>query len=91
MQNDVEKIHELVERLNRYRNEYYNENNPSIDDPVYDRLYDELKNLEKRRLNLKTLRESQEDAEFLQNPTLFTNNSSGILLRTCYTDFVRHL
>lgn len=47
MQNDVEKIHELVERLNRYRNEYYNENNPSIDDPVYDRLYDELKNLEK--------------------------------------------
>lgn len=47
MQNNVERIHELVDCLNRYRNEYYNENNPSVDDPVYDRLYDELERLEK--------------------------------------------
>lgn len=47
MQNNVERIHELVDRLNRYRNEYYNENNPSVDDSVYDHLYDELECLEK--------------------------------------------
>lgn len=47
MQNNVERIHELVDRLNKYRNEYYNENNPSVDDPVYDHLYDELERLEK--------------------------------------------
>lgn len=47
MQNNVERIHELVDRLNRYRNEYYNENNPSVDDSVYDHLYDELERLEK--------------------------------------------
>lgn len=47
MQNNVERIHELVDRLNRYRDEYYNENNPSVDDSVYDHLYDELERLEK--------------------------------------------
>lgn len=47
MQNNVERIHELVDRLNRYRNEYFNENNPSVDDSVYDHLYDELERLEK--------------------------------------------
>ncbi len=46
MQNNVERIHELVERLNRYRHEYYNENNPSVEDAVYDHLFDELKSLE---------------------------------------------
>lgn len=47
MQNEVKRIYELVERLNRYRHEYYNENSPSVDDAVYDRLYDELGKLEK--------------------------------------------
>lgn len=47
MQNEVKRIYELVERLNRYRHEYYNENSPSVDDAVYDRLYDELEKLEK--------------------------------------------
>lgn len=46
MQNNVERIHDLVERLNRYRHEYYNENNPSVEDAVYDHLFDELKSLE---------------------------------------------
>jgi len=47
MKQEVNKIYELVERLNRYRHEYYNENSPSVDDTVYDRLYDKLEQLEK--------------------------------------------
>lgn len=47
MQTNVEQIHELVDRLNRYRHEYYNENSPSVEDAVYDRLFDELAELEK--------------------------------------------
>lgn len=47
MQTNVEQIHELVDRLNRYRHEYYNENSPSVEDAVYDRLFDELTELEK--------------------------------------------
>ena len=47
MKQQVKKIYELVELLNRYRHEYYNENNPSVEDAVYDRLYDELERLEK--------------------------------------------
>lgn len=47
MKQEVTRIYELVERLNRYRHEYYNENNPSVEDAVYDRLYDELEKLEK--------------------------------------------
>lgn len=41
----TERIHELVDRLNRYRQEYYNENAPSVSDAVYDHLYDELARL----------------------------------------------
>ena len=47
MNQKVNNIYELVERLNRYRHEYYNENNPSVEDAVYDRLYDKLEKLEK--------------------------------------------
>lgn len=47
MNNHVERIHELVKKLNRYRHEYYNENSPSVTDAVYDHLYDELAKLEK--------------------------------------------
>ena len=43
----AERIHELVEKLNRYRHEYYNEDAPSVSDAVYDHLYDELARTEK--------------------------------------------
>lgn len=43
----TERIHELVDKLNRYRHEYYNEDAPSVSDSVYDHLYDELGRLEK--------------------------------------------
>jgi murein DD-endopeptidase MepM/ murein hydrolase activator NlpD len=44
----VQKIRELTERLNRYRDEYYNKNAPSVADEVYDRLFDELNALEEQ-------------------------------------------
>ncbi len=47
MSQTTERIHELVERLNRYRHEYYNEDAPSVSDSVYDHLYDELARAEK--------------------------------------------
>ena len=47
MNQKVERIHALVEQLNRYRHEYYNENAPTVSDEVYDRLFDELAALEK--------------------------------------------
>lgn len=47
MNNEAERIHELVQKLNRYRYEYYNEDSPSVSDAVYDHLYDELSRLEK--------------------------------------------
>ncbi len=46
MSQATERIHELVDRLNRYRQEYYNESAPSVSDAVYDHLYDELVRLE---------------------------------------------
>lgn len=42
----ITQIRNLVERLNRYRDEYYNQDSPSVSDAVYDRLFDELKRLE---------------------------------------------
>lgn len=45
--NNMEKIKQLVEQLNIYRDEYYNNNNPSVSDEVYDKLFDELSKLEK--------------------------------------------
>lgn len=41
------RMHELVDALNRYRNEYYNLSAPSVSDAAYDRLFDELEKLEK--------------------------------------------
>lgn len=38
---------ELIELLNRYRDEYYNKNAPTVTDAEYDRLFDELAALEK--------------------------------------------
>ena len=43
---DVQRITELVSKLNRYRHEYYNLAKPSVSDAVYDRLFDELAALE---------------------------------------------
>lgn len=45
--NSMEKIKQLVEQLNIYRDEYYNDNNPTISDSEYDKLFDELSELEK--------------------------------------------
>ena len=47
MSQTTERIHELVDKLNRYRHEYYNEDAPSVSDAVYDHLYDELARAEK--------------------------------------------
>lgn len=40
---DIERIKELTQLLNHYRNEYYNNANSEISDYEYDRLFDELK------------------------------------------------
>lgn len=42
----VDRIKELVEILNHYRNEYYNNSNSEISDFEYDKLFDELSRLE---------------------------------------------
>lgn len=47
MSQTTERIHELVDKLNQYRDEYYNKNAPSVSDAVYDHLYDELERMEK--------------------------------------------
>lgn len=47
MSQATERIHELVDKLNQYRNEYYNQDAPNVSDAVYDRLYDELELWEK--------------------------------------------
>lgn len=44
----IDKIKELVEKLNYHRNLYYNENRSEISDFEYDSLYDELVALEKK-------------------------------------------
>ena len=44
--NKIQQIKELVELLNRYRNEYYNNSNSEISDFEYDKLFDELSMLE---------------------------------------------
>jgi len=46
MLNKIERIHELIARLNQYRDEYYNQNAPIVSDEVYDRLFDKLATLE---------------------------------------------
>jgi len=44
--NKIDRIKELVELLNHYRNEYYNNSNSVISDFEYDQLFDELVALE---------------------------------------------
>lgn len=44
--NKINRIKELVELLNHYRNEYYNNQNSEITDFEFDILFDELTNLE---------------------------------------------
>ena len=43
---NIAKMRELVDILNKYAYEYYVLDNPSVDDKVYDKIYDELKTLE---------------------------------------------
>ena len=43
----INKIKELVEKLNHYRDIYYNESRSEISDFEYDNLFDELSSLEK--------------------------------------------
>lgn len=43
----IQKIKELVEKLNRYSYEYYSLDNPSVSDKEYDQMYYELQELEK--------------------------------------------
>ena len=57
---NIKKMRELVDILNKYAYEYYVLDNPSVDDKVYDKIYDELKNLEDK-LALAT--KAREDAE----------------------------
>lgn len=44
--NKIDRIKELIELLNHYRNEYYNNSNSEISDFEYDQLFDELAQLE---------------------------------------------
>jgi len=44
--NKIDRIKELVELLNHYRNEYYNNSRSEISDFEYDKLFDELTSLE---------------------------------------------
>ena len=44
----MDKMTELVERLNGYRDAYYNRNESLISDKEYDALFDELAALEKQ-------------------------------------------
>ena len=43
---NIDRIKELIELLNKYRNAYYNENTSLISDKEYDELFDELVALE---------------------------------------------
>lgn len=43
----MDRMHELVEKLNEYSYQYYTLDNPTVADVEYDRLYDELVLLEK--------------------------------------------
>lgn len=44
----MDRMRELVDKLNRYAYEYYVLDNPTVSDGEYDRLYDELTSLEKQ-------------------------------------------
>jgi DNA ligase (NAD+) len=44
--NDINRIKELVEKLNKYRDAYYNHSKMIVSDKEYDDLFDELKELE---------------------------------------------
>ena len=46
MEKKIQRIRELTEQLNRYRDAYYNQSAPIVSDALYDRLFDELVMLE---------------------------------------------
>ena len=45
---DMDKLKQLVDRLNEYRDAYYNQNESLISDQEYDKLFDELQRLEEQ-------------------------------------------
>ena len=63
----MEKMKELVAKLNRYGYEYYVLDNPTVSDKEYDILYDQLKKLESESQKIKflpsNLTESQDIAQ----------------------------
>ena len=75
LMNKIDKIKELVERLNYHRNLYYNENRPEISDFEYDQLFDELSALEKEtRFVLATSPTQTVGYEVKSNLTKVTHN-----------------
>ena len=44
----MDKLKQLVDRLNEYRDAYYNRNESPVSDQEYDRLFDELQKLEEQ-------------------------------------------
>ena len=42
----MDRMRELVDKLNKWAHEYYVLDNPSVPDSEYDKYYDELKRLE---------------------------------------------
>lgn len=48
MNTAIIKMRQLVEQLNRYRDEYYNQASPTVSDAEYDKLFDELSSLEQQ-------------------------------------------
>lgn len=57
--NKIDRIKELVELLNHYRNEYYNNQTSEISDLEYDQLFDELSALEKETNFIMTVSPTQ--------------------------------
>ena len=44
----MDRMRELVDKLNKYAHEYYVLDNPTVSDKEYDKLYDQLVELEKQ-------------------------------------------
>ena len=48
----MDRMKELVQKLNKYAHEYYVLDNPTVSDKEYDKLYDELVALERESVFL---------------------------------------
>ena len=45
---EIDRMKELIEKLNKYRDAYYNQNESLISDREYDSLFDQLCEMEKK-------------------------------------------